>query len=151
VQDVARGQLLADERGGVGERYILGNRNYTFDRLFADLARLSGVEPPALRLPAQAAVRLAQSMEAASLGRPPLSVPEVKLAGQWWTYSNAKAKRELGWQPSPHEETLEATIEWYREREGERIKRARRSQPLQYKVAGAALGAARRFIPGVAA
>jgi dihydroflavonol-4-reductase len=151
VQDVARGQVLADERGSVGERYILGNRNYTFDRLFADLARLSGVEPPALRLPPQAALRLAQSMEAASLGRPPISVPEVKLAGQWWTYSNAKAKRELGWQPSPHEETLEATIDWYREREGDRIKRSRRAQPLQYKVAGAALGAARRLWPRAAA
>ena len=50
VQDVARGHLLADERGTVGERYILGNRNYTLDRLFADLSRLSGAEPPALRL-----------------------------------------------------------------------------------------------------
>ena len=44
VGDVARGHVLADERGLVGERYILGNRNYTTDRLFADLARLSGVE-----------------------------------------------------------------------------------------------------------
>ena len=47
VEDVARGHLLADEVGKVGERYILGNRNFTLDRLFADLARLSGVEPPA--------------------------------------------------------------------------------------------------------
>jgi nucleoside-diphosphate-sugar epimerase len=33
VEDVARGHLLADRKGGVGERYILGNRNYTLDRL----------------------------------------------------------------------------------------------------------------------
>jgi dihydroflavonol-4-reductase len=45
AEDVARGHLLADERGVVGERYILGNRNFTLDRLFADLGRLSGVEP----------------------------------------------------------------------------------------------------------
>ena len=51
VEDVARGHLLADERGSMGERYILGNRNYTLDRLFADLGRVSGVEPPALKLP----------------------------------------------------------------------------------------------------
>src|SRR3954449_5585955 len=50
VRDVARGHLLADEVGTPGERYILGNRNFTLDRLFADLARFSGVEPPALRL-----------------------------------------------------------------------------------------------------
>ncbi|HEX4110157.1 MAG TPA: NAD-dependent epimerase/dehydratase family protein, partial [Solirubrobacteraceae bacterium] len=32
VQDVARGHLLAEEKGRVGERYILGNRNFTLDR-----------------------------------------------------------------------------------------------------------------------
>ena len=42
VRDVAEGHLLADRRGQLGERYILGGRNFTFDRLFADLGRLSG-------------------------------------------------------------------------------------------------------------
>ena len=46
LSDVADGVLQADERGRIGERYILGNRNYTHDRLFADMARISGVEPP---------------------------------------------------------------------------------------------------------
>jgi len=151
VDDVARGQLLADTRGHVGERYIFGNRNYTWDRLFADLARLSGIEPPALRLPPAAALRLSQVVEAASLGRAPITAHEARLASQWWTYSNAKAKRELAWQPSPHEEALEATVDWYREREGDRIKRARRAQPLQYKVAGAAIGAMQRMWPLAAA
>ena len=45
VRDAARGALLADARGDVGERYILGGRNFTFDRLFADLGRISGVSP----------------------------------------------------------------------------------------------------------
>ena len=141
VQDVARGHILADERGAVGERYILGNRNYTFDRLFADLGRYSGVEPPAMRLSPTAAIRLAQAAEAASLGRAPISVRQVLVSGQWWTYRNAKAKRDLGWQPSPHEDTIEATVDWYREREGDRLIRARNSQPLRFKAAGAALGA----------
>ena len=56
VHDVARGHLLADEHGEVGERYILGNRNFTFDRLFADLGRLSGVDPPEMKLPLPAAL-----------------------------------------------------------------------------------------------
>ena len=64
ADDVARGILLADERGGVGERYILGNRNFTLDRLFADLGRLSGVEPPAVKLPLPAALALARAAEA---------------------------------------------------------------------------------------
>jgi dihydroflavonol-4-reductase len=141
VKDVARGHILADQAGAVGERYILGNRNYTLDRLFADLARISGVEPPALRLSPGVALRMAQAAEAASLGRAPIGVQEVRLSSQWWTYRNAKARRELGWTPSPHEETLEATVGWYLEREGDRLMRARRSQPLRLKAAAAALGA----------
>jgi dihydroflavonol-4-reductase len=146
VADVARGHLLADELGTVGERYILGNRNFTLDRLFADLARVSGCEPPALRLSPGLALRLAQ----AAGTRSPISVQEVRLASQWWTYRNTKAKRELGWRTSPHEDTIEATVAWYRERLGH----TDGSQPVQYKLAAAGLGllgnatqAARRLWP----
>jgi dihydroflavonol-4-reductase len=138
VQDVARGHLLADEKGEPGERYILGNRNYTWDRLFADLARVSGVEPPPLKLPAPVAIRMAEVLEHGP-GRPPVSAVEVKSASQWWTYKNTKAKRELGWTTSPHEDTIEATVQWYRERDGDRLARSRRSQPFQYKVAARTL------------
>ena len=142
VGDVARGHLLADELGLVGERYILGNRNYTLDRLWADLARLSGVEPPALRLEPTMALRLAQALEAASpSGRTPITVQEVRLTTAWWTYKNTKAKRELGFTPSPHEDTIEATVEWYLEREADRLARSRRTQPAGWKAAAAALGA----------
>src|SRR3954469_4809292 len=134
VQDVARGHLLADERGTVGERYILGNRNYTLDRLFADLSRMSGAEPPALRLTPGVALRLAQ----AAGGRGRIGVQEVRLASHWWTYKNTKAKRELGFRPSPHEDTLEATVDWYRER----LAGGGGSQPVQYRVAAAGLRAA---------
>jgi dihydroflavonol-4-reductase len=148
VQDVARGHLLADQRGEVGERYILGNRNYTLDRLFADLARLSGVEAPPLKLTAPVALRLAQGLEAASINGP-VTVQEVKLASQWWTYRNAKAKRELGWTTGPHEEAIEATVAWYLDREGDRLARARRTQPVQWKAAAAAMRAA-EGVAGVA-
>ncbi|HEY7890616.1 MAG TPA: NAD-dependent epimerase/dehydratase family protein [Solirubrobacteraceae bacterium] len=115
AQDVAHGHLLADERGVVGERYILGNRNFTMDRLFADLSRISGVEPP-VKLPltaALAAARLAESLP----GPKPLTREEIRAGSQWWAYSSKKAKDELGYVPGHHEETLVATIDWYREDE----------------------------------
>ena len=31
---------------------------------------------------------------------------------QWWTYRNDKAVDELGFEPRPHEETLEDTVRW---------------------------------------
>ena len=75
------------------------------------------------------------------MGAGPTDPSEVLAATQWWTYRSTKAKRELGWKARPHEETLEATVNWHMEREHDRIKRTRRSQQLQYRVAGAALGA----------
>ena len=140
VQDVARGVLLADERGELGDRYVLGNRNYTLDRLFADLSRLAGVEPPPLRLSAAMALRLTQAAEAGGVWLGFTSI-DAKLASQWWCYRNGKAKRELGWTTSPHEDALEATVAWYREREADRLARSPRSQPAALKAAAAALGA----------
>ena len=137
VRDVATGHLLADEHGRTGERYILGGRNFTFDRLFADLGRLSGVDPP-LKVPRTLAAGAA-SMLRIGPGRTTLSAQEVLAASQFWTYRSTKAKRELGWKARPHEETLESTVAWYLEREHDRIVRSRRSQGLQYKLAGAAI------------
>ncbi len=129
VEDVARGHLLADAKGRVGERYILGNRNFTFDRLFADLGRLSGVEPPAVKLPLTLALAIARA--AAPL--PGLSMPspvEVRAASLNWAFTNAKAKRELGWKTSPHEDCLEQTIAWYRERDATSVAEPGSRQPL---------------------
>ena len=51
VRDVAEGHLLADRKGKPGERYLLGGRNFTLQRLFADVARISNVPPPPLKVP----------------------------------------------------------------------------------------------------
>jgi dihydroflavonol-4-reductase len=135
VQDVARGHLLADERGRVGERYILGNRNFTMTRLFADLGRLSGVAPPALKLPVAAAMTLAAAAQ--RLGQTNLPTPvEVRAASLNWSFSSRKAKRELGWTTSPHEDCLEETIEYYRRRDGDALAAPGSVQPLALRVAG---------------
>jgi dihydroflavonol-4-reductase len=139
VRDVAAGHMLADERGEIGERYILGGRNFTFERLFADLSRLSGIDPP-VKLHASLAATVAAVLPAGGRGRLPGPL-EVRAATQRWTYSSAKARRELRWRSRPHEETLEATVGWHLEREHERIARGHGSQPIQYRLAGAAIGA----------
>jgi dihydroflavonol-4-reductase len=150
ADDVARGHLLADERGEVGERYILGNRNFTLDRLFADLARLSGVEPPALKLPLAAALALARAAELAP-GRPAVTTVKVRASSLWWAFRSTKAKRELDWRPAHHEDTLQTTIDWYREREPARLKAPGTRQPLALRAAGLGLrtagGMLRIFAP----
>jgi dihydroflavonol-4-reductase len=138
VKDVARGLLLAAERGEVGERYILGNRNFTFDRLFADLGRLSGVEPPSLKLPATLALAMVRAAEVI----PGVTMPtpaEVRAASLHWAVVSTKAKRELGWRPSPHEDALEETVAWYRERESRSLAPVGARQPLALRLVARAI------------
>ncbi|MGZ4214879.1 MAG: NAD-dependent epimerase/dehydratase family protein [Solirubrobacteraceae bacterium] len=138
VHDVARGHLLADERGQVGERYILGNRNFTLNRLFADLGRLSGVEPPAVRLPLHVALALATAAQYAP--GPPMPTPvEIRAGSLNWSFANNKARRELGWRTAPHEDALEETIAWYREHDSAQLAAAGSRQPLPWRVAGGVL------------
>jgi len=142
VRDVAVGHLLADERGQVGDRYILGNRNFTLDRLFADLGRLSGVEPPAVKLPLPVALALATAAARVPGVAAPTPV-EVRASSLNWAFSSAKAKRELGWQPGPHEDCLEETIAWYRGLRGESLAPHGSRQPLALRLTARVLG---RFI-----
>lgn len=141
VRDVARGHLLADEKGEVGERYILSGRNFTLDRLFADLGRLSGVEPPAVKLPGAFLLNLLEAGDRAHFPMP-TSPEEVRAGMLWWTVRNTRAKKELGFKPRPHEETLEAAVRWQADQLGSRMSGAR-GGPEQ--VAIAALGRALRL------
>ena len=120
VRDVAAGHLLADQRGESGERYILGGRNFSLKRLFADLSRISGVPPPPLRMPgalASGGVELATRI-GLSL---PVSPGEARSARLWWVYRNDHAVRELGFSPRPHEVTLEDAVRWQADELGQSL------------------------------
>ncbi len=121
VRDVASGHLLADERGHEGERYLLAGRNFTQQRLFADLSRIAGVPPPVFKLSGSAMLATVEALSLAGLPSP-TSPDEVRAGMQWWTYSNQKAVEQLGWEPRPHEETLEDTVRWQLEQLGERAR-----------------------------
>jgi dihydroflavonol-4-reductase len=138
VRDVAEGHLLADTKGEVGERYILGGRNFTLDRLFADLSRISGVSAPSLRLPVGPAAAGAELALRAHLPLP-ISPDEIRSGGLWWTYRNTKAKRELGFKPRPHEETLEDSVRWQSDQLGDRIGRGGGPQRRLFDLAGGAM------------
>jgi dihydroflavonol-4-reductase len=93
VRDVARGHLLALERGRAGERYILGGADLALRELFAAVADLAGVPRPRRRVPL-AAVR--------ALGRARLvNRDEAVLARVPAYFSWRKAARELGYNPGP--------------------------------------------------
>jgi hypothetical protein len=72
-------------------------------------------------------------------GSPVPNPAEVRAASLHWAFSSAKAKRELGWRTSPHEDCLEETIAWYREREGSALAPPGSRQPVALRLAGAAV------------
>jgi dihydroflavonol-4-reductase len=119
VRDVARGHVLADERGEIAERYLLTGRNFTMQRLFADLSRMANVPTPPVRMHGRLAVGGIEAMELLGL-RVPTSADEVRSGTQWFTYRNDKAREKLGWEPRPHEETLDDTVRWQLEELGQR-------------------------------
>ncbi len=51
VRDVARGHLLAEEKGRSGEKYILGHENLSLSQIFQLLAEISGPPAPRVKLP----------------------------------------------------------------------------------------------------
>jgi dihydroflavonol-4-reductase len=113
VLDVAKGHLLAGERGGPGERYVLGGHDVRWVALLERVAELSGVHHPVAVLPPQTA---AVARAAESLGVPGLVRAEgLELMAQSWRYSSRKARGELGYRPRSLDRTLRDTIDWYLE------------------------------------
>jgi dihydroflavonol-4-reductase len=113
VEDAAHGHLLAADRGAHGERYILGGENMTWPTLIDRVADMSGIHHPILVLPREI-VRLARIREALKVPGP-MSVEGYDLMSKNWRFSSAKAKRELGYEARPINETVQETIHWYQE------------------------------------
>ena len=117
VRDVARGHLLAAERGKIGEKYILGNRNLSLAEIGALLSQTTGIRPPRARIPYWVAWCAALSMEAAArvTGRPPkVPLTAVRMARKRMYFSPAKAVRELGLPQTDVREALGDAAEWFR-------------------------------------
>lgn len=104
VRDVARGHLLALEKGKTGERYILGHQNLTFKELLDKLAEITGIPAPKNTVPAWLPLGVAWIDEKiiARLGKTP-SVPldGVRMSTQKMYYDASKAVRELGLPQTP--------------------------------------------------
>ncbi len=118
VEDVARGHLLAAERGRIGERYILGNENITVERFFRLIAQIAGVRAPRLKLPYRLALLLGYFFElgARFTKKPPVvSVSQVVLGNMGEHFDGSKAVNELGLTLTPIETTIENTVRWFRD------------------------------------
>ena len=119
VGDVAKGHVLAFEKGKTGHRYILGNRNMTLREIFQALARITGLKPPKVRIPYWFALAFAHAdevIEGRLLRRAPrATTAEVRLAKKRMFFDPAKARAELGLPQTSVEDGLAEAVGWFRE------------------------------------
>ena len=116
VADVARGHILAAEKGRVGEKYILGNHNCSLAEIFSLLARITGHPAPRVRVPYPVAWLGALVLEgmARLTGSPPrVSLTAVRMAKKRMYFSSEKAARELGLPQTPPEQALRDAVDWF--------------------------------------
>ena len=120
VEDVARGHLLAAERGRIGEKYILGGENLTLKEFLGRLAAVSGLRAPKVRIPYAVAFGFALGAEAfartVTRRAPRASLTEVRMARKTMFFDSSKARAELGYSPGPIDVAIEAAIEFFRSR-----------------------------------
>jgi dihydroflavonol-4-reductase len=115
ARDVATGQVLAADKGRVGERYILGNVNLSLGALLAELERLTGLAMPRTRIPYALAIASALVSEGISniTKKPPVApITGVRLARTSMAFDCNKARSELGWSCRTLEQSLRDAIAW---------------------------------------
>lgn len=118
VDDVARGILLAAERGRPGSHYVLGGENISLRGLLELAAELSGVPRRVVALPARAALAVAHAAEFWGRlgGDPPITPAWVRCYLEDQRVDIADTCRELDYHPRPLREGLRETLQWLRTR-----------------------------------
>jgi dihydroflavonol-4-reductase len=102
VDDVGLGHLLAWTRGAPGRHYLLGAENRRYADVILRIARAWGRRPLLVPLPARspALLRLLPGLSPIAGALEQMTLLRYRSA--------ARARRELGWSPSPVDQSLMA-------------------------------------------
>ncbi|MCC6914344.1 MAG: NAD-dependent epimerase/dehydratase family protein [Rhodospirillaceae bacterium] len=118
VDDVARGHLLAHDKGKVGERYVLGAENLTLQEILARIAAQVNRKAPTIQIPNAAIMPIAYAAEffarVFNTGEPFVTVDGLKLARKRMFFSSAKAAHDLGYTARPVDEAIGDALAWFR-------------------------------------
>ena len=118
VRDVARGHILAFEKGKTGESYILSGERITVAELMLALEELTGVKAPRYKMPfwlARVMVIFAPLYYRLSGAKPRFTSDSIRILRSNSLISSQKARRELGYSPRPIRESIADTIQWLKE------------------------------------
>jgi dihydroflavonol-4-reductase len=118
VRDVARGHILAEQKGRVGEKYILGHMqgNLSLAAIGRLIAELSGCRAPRVRIPyavAWCAAACSEGFARLTGGVPKVPLDAVRMARKRMFFSPAKAVRELGLPQTDVRDAVREAVEWF--------------------------------------
>lgn len=117
VDDVARGHLLAAERGQPGRSYVLGGENRTLRELLLLLAEVTGLSPPRVRVPLPLlvpAAHVSELVQGRLLRREPfVPLEATRMARTRMAFDDSRAREELGHSSRPARQALARAAEWY--------------------------------------
>lgn len=115
VDDMVDGHLAAMEKGRVGEKYILGGENVSYNQFFQMICDITGKRFCQFKIPYAVAITFSkfEEMRAKLFGSNPLITPEwVKTFALDWVFSSKKAEQELGYKYTTLREAMRQTIDW---------------------------------------
>ena len=116
VDDAAAAMILAAERGRVGERYLVSEKMISNAEVVRIAAEAAGAPVPSKVIPlpvtyAMAVLGTAKSRLRGTDER--LTLNAVRLMRAEAPVDCSKARRELGWQPRPVEESIREAARWW--------------------------------------
>lgn len=117
VRDVADAHVAALERGRIGERYIVGGQNLSFDHLWDLLAEVTGRPAPKAHAPVAlmyAAAYVDELRSRVTGATPFVPLEGVRMSRERMYVDSSKAQRELGINARPVRDALVSAVEWYR-------------------------------------
>ncbi len=116
VRDVAKGHVLAAEKGRKGEIYILSGERLDLISLHGMVNDTTGRLAGFLKIPkalARSVARIAPSFYRMFKSKPKFTPYSIETVLSNSNISNAKAQRELGYRPRSLKQSVEDTIRWF--------------------------------------
>lgn len=116
INDVVEAHINAITMGTPGDRYSLVSANLTYKEAAQIFARVQKVRPPMFEIPGAFLIGLSTLAEnfLPMFGmEPPISKQAAWLAQHKIFFSNEKAIKELGFKPTPFEDTIRRVAPYY--------------------------------------
>lgn len=119
VDDLAEGHVLALERGRQGVSYVLGGENVSMQSLLAQLAELSGLRAPSLRVPSALTLIAAFASDAIESGllhrEPHVPLEGARMGATHMRFDDSRARDELGYVTRPTRSALADAVAYFLE------------------------------------